>query len=179
MQKVNEALNYVFSAIFAIEIVIKFIAYDWMFFKDGWNNFDLVNVIGSVIGLILTLFNIDGAASMLVLRAFRICRMFKLFRHLKSLMLLSNALMVSIPALQNIMYLLGLIMYIYSVLGMFLFAEVMEVDPINDMINFKTIGTSLLTMFRVATGENWQDIMYSLSREKHYLYDCKKDPTYK
>lgn len=108
--------------------------------------------------------DIDMGTSTLVIRAFRIGRMLKLFRRFKSLKIIFQTFLVSLPALANVGSLLFLLMYIYSILGIFLFAEVKQNYPLDENLNFKNIGYSLLTMMRVSTGENWHEIMHSVSR---------------
>lgn len=52
--KIFDFMNYCFAAIFTIEAVIKLIALGWHYFKDGWNVFDFVIVIGTIISLIIS-----------------------------------------------------------------------------------------------------------------------------
>ena len=42
--------------IFTLEAIIKLIALRCTYFKDGWNNFDFVVVIGSLVAVFLTFF---------------------------------------------------------------------------------------------------------------------------
>lgn len=77
---------------------------------------------------------------------------------------------MTIPVMTNVGSLLFLFFYIYSVLGMFLFADVKPNFPLDTNINFENIGSSMLTMIRVFTGENWQDVMHSVSRRNHPFY---------
>ena len=53
--EVLEKLNYLFTAIFMVEILIKFLAFGIKsFFKGSWfNTFDLLIVIGSLIDIII------------------------------------------------------------------------------------------------------------------------------
>jgi hypothetical protein len=44
----------VFTGIFAIEIIIKITAYGKGYFRDGWNAFDFVIVILSVVGIFIS-----------------------------------------------------------------------------------------------------------------------------
>jgi voltage-gated sodium channel len=44
----------VFAAIFAIEAVVKMIGFGYRYFKDGWNIFDLVIVIITIVGIVLS-----------------------------------------------------------------------------------------------------------------------------
>ena len=59
-----------------------------------------------------------------------------------------------------------------------LFAEVKKNYPIDDNHNFDNIGFSLMTMTRASTGENWHEVMHSMSRRKHVLYECVENSTY-
>ena len=64
--------------------------------------------------------------------------------------------MISFPAMANIGSLLLLMILIYSVLGVYLFAEVMPTPGvIDDHANFQTVGTAFVTLIRVLTGEKW------------------------
>ena len=86
MMSINEILNYVFAVIFALEFIFKLIAYDKRFIMDNWNNFDAFIVIGTVIGWLLSNYtSMDLTISTLVIRTFRIARLLKIFRRLKSL----------------------------------------------------------------------------------------------
>ena len=80
----------------------------------------------------------------------------------------------------NVAILLSLLLYIYAVTGVQLFAEVMFNGPyqLESNINFSDIRYSMLTMFRVATGENWHELMFALSRPRSPLYQCTENPTY-
>ena len=53
--------------------------------------------------------------------------------------------------------------FIYAVIGMQLFGNIRLSDDseINKYNNFQTFPMSLLLLFRIATGENWQEIMKS------------------
>jgi len=78
----------------------------------------------------------------------------------------------------NVGGLLLLFLYIYAILGVYLFAAVKWTGPLNEFVNFKHIGTALLTLLRVSTGENWHEVMYALSNEKSLLYQCVEGATY-
>jgi hypothetical protein len=46
-------INYIFSALFLTEAFIKIVGHGKAYFKEGWNIFDLIIVIASIIGIIL------------------------------------------------------------------------------------------------------------------------------
>jgi hypothetical protein len=55
-------------------------------------------------------------------------------------------------------------MYIYSVAGVFLFAEVKLAEPLNEIVNFQNVGSTLITLTRITTGEGWHKLMFACSR---------------
>lgn len=59
------------------------------------------------------------------------------------------ALVVSLPALFNIGALLGLITFIYAIIGMSVFGHVKQQRALNDMVNFETFGRSMMLLFRL------------------------------
>lgn len=119
-------INYTFAVIFGLEAIIKIIALTpRIYFRDSGNWFDLLIVVSSFFSSIFSLiFNVDFGSSTTFIRAFRITRAFKYIRKSDQLKIIFETLIVTIPALTNIGGLLLLFLYIYSVLGVFLFAEV-------------------------------------------------------
>ena len=127
-----------------------------MYFKDGWNIFDFVIVIGSISSVFLTLFtsfSIGGATT--IIRAFRISRIFRLIKKAQSLRMVFNTFIVTLPALANVGGLLLLLLYLYSVLGVYLFAEVKRNGIMNDVLNYESFWNAFITLFIVSTGDSW------------------------
>eukprot|EP01043_Picozoa_sp_COSAG02_P014504 COSAG02_NODE_600_length_19717_cov_44.964471_3_plen_468_part_00 len=84
-------------------------------------------------------------------------------------MALFLAVVNAIPTMLNVGGLLFLIFFIYAVLGMHLLGKLKPADDaefLSDHANFASFGTSLLTVFRMATGESWNGIMH----------DCMVEP---
>lgn len=73
---------------------------------------------------------------------------FPLFQAAKGIRKLLFALVVSLPALFNIGALLGLITFIYAIIGMSVFGHVKKQRALNDMVNFETFGRSMQLLFR-------------------------------
>ena len=81
MQTLTDDLNYFFTALFAVEAIIKIIAIGKAYFKDGWNIFDFVVVVGSFVSIFISLstsLNLGGTTT--IVRAFRISRLFRLIK---------------------------------------------------------------------------------------------------
>ena len=63
-------------------------------------------------------------------------------------------------------------LYIYSVLGVFLFADVKFQNNVDVHANFQSFGWAFLTLIRCCTGEAWNSIMSDLIRQKSILFQC-------
>jgi voltage-gated sodium channel len=134
--------------IFVAEIVIKMGAEGakpWRYFLDPWNVFDFLIVAVCFMPL--------DAQYVTVLRLARLLRVLKLVNALPELRIIVSALLKSIPSMFYISLLLFILFYLYAVLAVFTF-------NVNDPVHFDTLQKSMLSLFRVATLEDWTDIMY-------------------
>ena len=132
---------------FVLEIVIRYLAYPnkKQFFHSGWNIFDTVIVIGSLIPA--------GGTGVLLARLLRVFRVLRLVSMVPELRLLINALLKAIPRMGYIALLMFVIFYIYAAIGSMFFHKINEVL-------WGDVSISMLTLFRVATFEDWTDVMY-------------------
>ncbi len=53
LQSISKILNYFFLGVFAVEAIIKLIAFGQTYFNESWNIFDFVVVLATFVGLIL------------------------------------------------------------------------------------------------------------------------------
>merc|ERR1712166_821800 len=97
-----------------------------------------------------------------VVRTFRVGRVLRLLRGAPTLRLLFNTFVVSLPSLVNVGALFVLVLFIYAVMGLQLFAKVRHNGSLDEDANFMTFGHSILTLMRFATGEGWNDIMHAI-----------------
>uniref|UniRef100_A0A8C6TM65 Sodium channel protein n=1 Tax=Neogobius melanostomus TaxID=47308 RepID=A0A8C6TM65_9GOBI len=155
-------INLVFIVLFTGECVLKMISLRHYYFTIGWNIFDFIVVILSIVGMFLseliekyfvspTLFR--------VIRLARIGRILRLIKGAKGIRTLLFALMMSLPALFNIGLLLFLVMFIYAIFGMSNFAYVKHESGIDDMFNFETFGNSMLCLFQITTSAGWAELL--------------------
>lgn len=148
---VNDAvwmLDWLITVIFFIEILIRFGGEPnkRQFFKNGWNVFDTLIVVVSLIP-------IDNSEMALVGRLIRIFRVLRMVSIIPELRLLLNSLLKAMPQLSYVMMLMFIIFYIYAAIGSTFFASVNETL-------WGDIAISMLTLFRVMTFEDWTDVMY-------------------
>jgi len=140
-------MDVVVTVFFAVEISIRYLACPEKknFFKSGWNIFDTVIVVGSLIP--------SGGSGVLLARLLRVFRVLRLVSMVPELRLLINALLKAIPRMGYIALLMFVIFYIYAAIGSMYF------HPINEVL-WGDVSISMLTLFRVATFEDWTDVMY-------------------
>lgn len=77
----TDVINQIFTGIFTLEAVIKIIGLERNYFKDSWNIFDFIIVLGSLGSLGLSLYttlSLKGATT--IIRAFRIARIVRLIK---------------------------------------------------------------------------------------------------
>lgn len=158
-------MNDVFTGIFTLEAAIKITAIGKLYFNDGWNIFDLFVVIGSVSSIFLTAFtSVSFGSTTTIIRAFRILRILRLVKRAERLRLVFNTFIITLPALVNVGGLLLILLYLYSVLGVTLFAEVMRSNIFNDVINFENFANAFITLFIVTTGDSWDQMVMAASQ---------------
>ncbi|XP_025200916.1 sodium channel protein 60E-like isoform X2 [Melanaphis sacchari] len=160
-----EVCNAFFTTVFGLEALVKIIGLRFHYFTVPWNVFDFLLVLASVLGILMEDIMIDFPVSptlLRVVRVFRIGRILRLIKAAKGIRKLLFALIVSLPALFNIGALLGLITFIYAIIGMSVFGHVKKQKAINDMVNFETFGRSMQLLFRLMTSAGWNDVLESL-----------------
>ena len=77
-----EIFNYVFMFVFTIEMIIKIIALQLIYFREGWNKFDFLIVMVTLIMLLLKMLSIEipFGNGPTILRALRIGRILRLLK---------------------------------------------------------------------------------------------------
>lgn len=150
--QVEQWLLYLDTAVtifFLIEILIRMAAERTLlsFFKKGWNVFDFLIVTASLIPM-------DDSEMVLLARLLRIFRVLRLVSMIPELQMLLSALVKSVPRMGYVVLLMFIIFYIYAAVGSFLFHNV-------DEFLWGNISVAMLTLFRIATFEDWTDVMYA------------------
>lgn len=137
------------TVFFLLEILFRFVACPnkKRFLFDGWNLFDTLVVVGSLVPL-------DNSDAVLLGRLLRVFRVLRLVSVVPELRFLINSLLKAIPRMGYIALLMFIIFYIYAAMGSMFFASV-------DEVLWGDVTISMLTLFRVATFEDWTDVMYA------------------
>ncbi|XP_053247292.1 voltage-dependent R-type calcium channel subunit alpha-1E isoform X3 [Podarcis raffonei] len=171
-------LNIAFTMVFSLECVLKIIAFGFLnYFRDTWNIFDFITVIGSITEIILTDSKLVNTSSfnMSFLKLFRAARLIKLLRQGYTIRILLWTFVQSFKALPYVCLLIAMLFFIYAIIGMQVFGNIKldEESHINRHNNFRSFLGSLMLLFRSATGEAWQEIMLSCLEGK----GCESDTT--
>ena len=152
-QFIRQVINYIDYSItifFVIEILIRFIAEPKKlnFFKNGWNVFDTLIVL-------LSLVPIPNNSSFLLLRLLRVFRVLRLISVVPELKKIIEALLPSVTRVFYVGLLLFIILYIYATIGSILFStDIPE--------RWGDVGVSMITLFQVLTMSSWEQVMLPL-----------------
>ncbi|MET0067482.1 MAG: ion transporter [Candidatus Thiodiazotropha sp.] len=133
---------------FLAEIIIRILAEASLkrFFSKAWNIFDFIIVVASLVP-------VDDSEAALLGRLLRVFRVLRLVSIIPELRILLNAFVTAIPRMGYVSLLMFIIFYIYAAMGSMFFSA------INPEL-WGNITISMLTLFRVATFEDWTDVMY-------------------
>ena len=146
-------LDMFITVFFLIEVLIRLVSEPrfFDFFKKGWNVFDFLIVTASLLP-------VEGNDSVLLARLLRIFRVLRLVSVIPELRILISALLKALPRMGYVVLLMFIIFYIYAAIGSFMF------EHINSEL-WGNISIAMLTLFRVATFEDWTDVMYETMTE--------------
>ena len=152
------ALDYLVTIIFLAEIIIRMGAENKLsdFFRKGWNNFDFIIVTVSLIPL-------NNSEIVLLGRLLRVFRVMRLITFIPEFRKIIETILKAIPQVSYVSLFMFIEMYMFAAVGSILFSEV---DP----IHWENIGISMLTLFQVATGEAWPDLLAATMSQKPYSW---------
>lgn len=190
--RILDAFHILFTSFFILESIVKITGLGFMgYFSVGWNRFDFLVVLVSLVELSLfrqeeisiSRFSFYKTFQIVrFLRVFRITRLLKIIKSFSGLSRLLQTLKWSSRALLNVFALMFLFIMIFSVMGCFIFKD-LEIDynfddsiksdrslnliNYNEYFNMDNFFSSFLLCFRQATGENWPMIMMELAKCKY------------
>ncbi|KAG1673046.1 Voltage-dependent T-type calcium channel subunit alpha-1I [Nymphon striatum] len=143
--------NYFFTAVFILEAAMKILALGAKrYIKDKWNQLDVIIVILSIIGIVLE----EMKSEVIPINP----------------TIIRDTVMQALPQVGNLGLLFFLLFFIFAALGVELFGrlECTEEYPcqgLGEHAHFRNFGMAFLTLFRVATGDNWNGIMKDTLRD--------------
>ncbi|MCF6232407.1 MAG: ion transporter [Rhodobacteraceae bacterium] len=125
--------------IFVAELLLKFYAYGWAFFKNAWNIFDLLVVS---IGLL------PDKGGLSALRGLRVIRALRLLSVVPQMRTVVQALLDALPGMGAVIIMLSIVYYVFAVMATLMYG------PLFDEW-FGTLGRSMYSLFQIMTLESW------------------------
>lgn len=150
-------LDILITIFFLIEILIRFFAEKKKirFFKDGWNVFDLIIVVSSLIP--------TTGSSVLVLRLLRLARLLRIISFMPELRFVIEALTDSLKKSFYVLVLIFILLYIYAVAGVILFEDI-------EGGRFEDLGQALLVLVQIMTLSSWEEVMLTVTAVYPYAW---------
>ncbi len=153
-----EIAHLAITMVFIAELGIRILAHGLRlraFFRDGWNVFDFLVIAVSLL---------PGVGSFATIaRIARVLRVARLVSVSPKLRLIVGTMTRSIPSLAHVSLLLGLLLYIYAVVGVNLFGT-------RDPAHWGSMGKALLTLFQMLTLEGWVEIQAASLAESRWAW---------
>ncbi|XP_037935062.1 voltage-dependent calcium channel type A subunit alpha-1 isoform X8 [Teleopsis dalmanni] len=168
-EKSLKYINMGFTGMFSVETVLKIIGFGVKnFFKDPWNIFDLITVLGSIVDALWMEFG-SNSINVGFLRLFRAARLIKLLRQGYTIRILLWTFVQSFKALPYVCLLIAMLFFIYAIIGMQVFGNI-KLGTVENSItrhnNFQSFIQGVMLLFRCATGEAWPNIMLACLKGK-------------
>ena len=172
-----DVLDVIFTSFFTWEIVMRILAernpftffrlVQWKKRENGttglvvseegfWNWFDFLIVFFSGLSLFGHMF--EHPEFLVVSRLFRVLRVMRLLEVSQDLKAVERKIVSIIPTIFSFALLLGILLYIYSIIGIYLFSHHRF-----EHADFSTLSHSFLTLFQLMTLDSWSDMMLEAS----------------
>jgi voltage-gated sodium channel len=149
---VNFEYFYVWA--FVIELVVNLYGHWWSsFWRNGWNWFDFIIVSVSLMSMYF-----PDLPAISVLRLFRAFRVVRLFKRVKKMRKIIEGIMRSLLALYYTFLCMALIMGIWGIIGVSLFADLVSMDTqgnLNKGYYFGNFFKSILSLGQITTFDSW------------------------
>ena len=174
-----EAASAIITWIFIAEMAVKLMGLGCArYWADGWNALDGTIVSLSIVEMLVTVLLVDSGINLVYLRMLRMLRVLRILRLMRSWRGLFNIVTTfirTIPAMSNLVVLIFLTMFVFSLLGMQIFGGIYNpsigfaIEPCppagcpeglreKPRHHFDSCAPAMLTVFILLTGE-WIDAM--------------------
>ncbi|XP_038064371.1 voltage-dependent T-type calcium channel subunit alpha-1I-like isoform X5 [Patiria miniata] len=192
LEEILRYFNYFFTVVFILEAILKITALGFRrYFKDRWNQLDMIIIILSIIGVFLEELQTDiipiNPTIIRIMRVLRIARVLKLLRLAQGIRALLDTISQALPQVGNLGLLFFLLFFIFAALGVELFGRLdcTRDNPCQGLgrhASFKNFFIAFLTLFRIATADNWNGILKDTLRSEKCdnnsgcTYNCCASP---
>lgn len=120
---------------FFVELALRLGAFGpkpWQFFRSGWNIYDFVVVVATLVPGV--------RENLTLLRLARLGRVLRTVRYLPQMRIIMTAIVRSLPGALSLLAVAGLVLYLYAMLGWILFHEQFPEQ-------YGTLGSAMVSLF--------------------------------
>lgn len=170
-------LQMIILIIFIFENITNILVFDFKnFWFSGWNRLNfMINIIGVLQYILYFTDSIDLSDNyyrfLKIFEVIRLARTINLFKKSKKIL---QILFLALPSLINVSVILILIFFVYAILGVFLFEKINKGETLNYYVNFQNFGSAMITLFKVASADDWYLIMFDIARKEK---ECEMNDT--
>ncbi|XP_037088434.1 cation channel sperm-associated protein 2-like [Pollicipes pollicipes] len=160
---------------FVVEILLKWIDNFMDFWLSGWNIFDFVVTLLSVVPELMRAFAKEARTTSMHsyfkvvnnIRIFRIFRSLKTVTRIEKVRLLVSAIINAFTAMVFITILLGVFLYIFAIFGVIVFrgpTDELEDETGKEWNRFGNMWAAMATLFQIFTLDNWLNIARQMAK---------------
>ncbi|CAE6957111.1 CACNA1H, partial [Symbiodinium sp. CCMP2456] len=166
-----------FLVFYSVELAIRAIALQSKCLRDGWFIFDAILVTSAYIEQLLSFSNVQSEQQIMILRLLRLIRLvrtFRMIRQIKSIWRLLYGLLTCGELLISTLALLGMVIYVFAVLGLETIAsnqEMREDDNIQRLLDerFSSLGVTMMTLTQFVTLDSLSSLYLPLIKKNAWL----------
>jgi len=149
--------------LFVLDILLRWADNFKQFWTDGWNIFDFLITVVTLIPELIGLFTTSDksiADAVRKLRTFRIFRALKAAVRFNNLRIIVSTIIEAFRSMAFIMILLSIVIYIFAIVGVYAFDTytLSDIPGLQYQDSFSNLGCALQTLFQILTLDNWNNI---------------------
>uniref|UniRef100_A0A8C4N087 Cation channel sperm associated 3 n=1 Tax=Equus asinus asinus TaxID=83772 RepID=A0A8C4N087_EQUAS len=161
----NQVSELIFVSIYSSEFCMKLYVDPIDYWKDGYNVLDVVIIITVFIPYGLRKFKGKHYPYLNIADGIQSLRILKLITYSRGIRTLITAVGQTVYTVASVIILLFVLMYIFAILGFYLFG----VPDGGDMNNWGNLAVAFFTLFSLATVDGWTDLQHQLDARNFTL----------
>lgn len=166
------SLNNIFSYFFILEAFIKLTVYGREYFASYWNILDFIVILETITSLTVETFGLNYTFDSAVLRIIRVGRMLKFLKNAKMLNKVFSSFLICLPKMLLYFLVFFIIMFVYCIIGMNLFYNIISKDGDEDLWSFNSFIDGIGILLLTASGGNWQRYMRHFGSSRQEDFYC-------
>ncbi|KAI8506215.1 Cation channel sperm-associated protein 2 [Branchiostoma belcheri] len=160
--------DYCSLIMYMLEIILKWLDDFFPFWSSGWNVFDFIVTLQSVIPEIMNMTGDVGTGGLAVIakqmRIFRVLRSLKMVSRFRQVRLIALAITKAFQSMTFILLLLLTFMYIFAIMGIIFFENYTKAEGIylEYQKSFSSIQNAFITLIQLFTLDHWHELLMDL-----------------